>query len=409
MPPEAGVARYAGDWIEGFLDYTSHINSPEIFRLWTAISILSAVQERKTWIKTSGRRLFPNLYTLLVAPPGVGKTETIKSVYEFAYELKDFFLASSDCSSASIMDDLYDAKRSILRPTEVPPLETFNAMTIASDELGVFLKQYDNAFMSKLNKLFDGTPFTENKRGRKEKLIIERPIVNFLAGTTPGWLGSNLPLSAWSEGFTSRLIMVYSGERLKTDPFADHFTEVVQFEKLFKDLQVVQNLHGQFHWMEDVIEAYKKWYFADMPPIPEHPRLEHYLPRRPIHFMKVMMACSVSRSNEMILRMEDYQRAQNILLMTEEYMPDVFKSMSMSADSNVIDEVFAYVYNTWVKEKQKPIKQHRIINFIKEKVPVHSVIKILDTMVQSRMIKVAEVDGTGNHGYVPIPRAEHGR
>ena len=66
------------DWITNFLDYTAAIPSPASFRLWSAITAISGVLERKVWIQTAQSFLYPNLFTLLVGPPATGKTQAIK-------------------------------------------------------------------------------------------------------------------------------------------------------------------------------------------------------------------------------------------------------------------------------------------------------------------------------------------
>ena len=55
------------------MKYTDGVPSPDIFRLWSGITAISGALERRVWVETSRSVLFPNLFTLLVAPPAVGK------------------------------------------------------------------------------------------------------------------------------------------------------------------------------------------------------------------------------------------------------------------------------------------------------------------------------------------------
>jgi DNA replicative helicase MCM subunit Mcm2 (Cdc46/Mcm family) len=364
--------------------------------------------ERKVFIKAFKRLLYPNLYVLLVGGPGVGKTDAIRGAFEFWDTIPQIHQAPSNVSRASLVDSLAKAERALLLPNE---LIKFNHLNVASDELGVFLSQYESSFMSTLNKLYDGTIYTEEKRSMKNDIKIEKPLLNLIAGTTPAWLGGNLPETAWAEGFSSRLLLVYSGERIKIDPFAGDARDAILFDKLQGDFKTIHNLIGKLEWAPDVVEAFKAWYMLDCPPIPDHPKLEHYLPRRHIHFLKLCIIQSVSRSNDLVIRMVDYQAAMEMLLITEGTMPDVFRSMRMiNSDANVIDEAFNYIYTLFAKE-QKPISEHRLIHFLSQRMPSHSVFKVIETMVASNMIEVGGV-GTGLGGrnsYRPVPKISHGK
>lgn len=61
------------DWLEAFIELTEGLPTPPLFRLWSGITTLSAVLERKVWLPTMRQILFPNIFTLLVGPPGSGK------------------------------------------------------------------------------------------------------------------------------------------------------------------------------------------------------------------------------------------------------------------------------------------------------------------------------------------------
>ena len=73
MTAPLGGRRKLGSWIEAFLEYTEILPSPPLLRKWAAISYVAAAMERKMWVRTMGADLYPNLYTFLVGPPGVGK------------------------------------------------------------------------------------------------------------------------------------------------------------------------------------------------------------------------------------------------------------------------------------------------------------------------------------------------
>ena len=110
------VPRRLPCWIDGFFKYTAGHASPDLFRRWVAIAAVAGALERKVWVQTLGSKLYPNLYTVLVGPPGVGKTTVLSEVSRLWRELTDHYVAPSSVTKASLIDCLEDAKRRILRP-----------------------------------------------------------------------------------------------------------------------------------------------------------------------------------------------------------------------------------------------------------------------------------------------------
>lgn len=344
----------------------------------------------------------------MVGGPGIGKTDALREVIRFWTGLPELHVAPSSVSRASLIDSLNVAERQILRPADPAPFTKFNSLQVAATEFGTFLTAYDGEFISTLNDIYDCVRYKESKRHMKNPIEIPHPQLNIIAGTTPAWLGGTLPETAWSEGFSSRLLLIYSGQRIKVDLFTEIDSDEILTENLEHDLRQIHAMYGQFSFEEKVAETLQAWYMADCPPVPDHPKLEHYLPRRHIHFLKICMAVSASRGGDYLIKMQDYQEAMDLFLEAEAFMPDIFKAMRFNSDANVYDEAYQFLYTLYVKEG-KPIAEHRLIHFISQRMPSHSVAKVLEVMVHSNLIQIASISGPGGRAtYIPTPPAERG-
>jgi hypothetical protein len=365
--------------------------------------------ERKVWAKVGQRVLYPNLYALLVGGPGIGKTDALRGTLDFWEHLPELHVAPSSVSRASLVDSLKEAERTVLRPTAVEPFTKFNSLQIGATEFGTFLSAYDTEFLSTLNDLYDNVRYKEAKRHMKSPIEMPAPQLNLIAGTTPAWLGGTLPETAWAEGFSSRLLLVYAHERIKVDLFSIGPQDELLKGLLVHDLQQIHGMFGQLQFEPEVVSTFTEWYMRDCPPIPEHPKLEHYLPRRHIHFLKLCMVMSVARASDYVIRMIDYQRAMDMLLEAEAVMPDVFRAMRYNSDSNVYDETYAFVYNAYVKE-DKAVPEHRIIYFIGQRAPSYAITKVLEAMVKGGMLIVDDVSGPGGRPtYRPAAKGDLGQ
>jgi hypothetical protein len=102
----------------------------------------------------------------------------------------------------------------------------------------------------------------------------------------------------------------------------------------------------------------------------------------------------MSESNELVITIDHVQKAFDWITEAETYMPDIFKSMTSGGDSNVMHETWYFVYQLWMKENQ-PIAEHRIYNFLQDRVPAHNVERIVDVMVKAKVLeKKLGSDGT---------------
>ena len=68
------------------------------------------------------------------------------------------------------------------------------------------------------------------------------------------------------------------------------------------------------------------------PPVPDHPKLIHYITRRRTHLYKLSMVASIDRSNALSLTQDDFNKALGWLIEAELTMPDIFKAGSTSVD-----------------------------------------------------------------------------
>lgn len=379
-----------------------------MFRRWTAIATIASVLSRKVWVHTYGSDLYPNLYIFLVGAPASGKTVPIDVVREDIWrELKEgYFVAPKSLTSAALSDTLAEAKVRVLRPASVPPFVEFNSLSILSPELGTFISSYDNDFIQRLTDLYDNGAYEERRRGKDLNLILPKAQLNMLAGTTPSFLGSMLPIGAWDQGFISRVIMVFADYTERKDLFHVPETNQTLRAALIEDLKTIGTLYGKVDWDKPAREAMQAWHQEGGPPAPDHIRLTHYNGRRTAHLLKLCTVASLSRSNERLINLEDFQLALGWLIEAEMYMPEIFKAMrGATMDGSAIDETWYFIWSAWTKEK-KPVTESRIIQFLQQRVPSYSVMRILDLLKTSGMIESAGYDKRGLL-YKPVPKGQH--
>jgi hypothetical protein len=388
------VKRRLGSWIESFVDQTANLHNPAIFRKWTGIATIAAVLEQKVWLRTS-RPMYPNLYVMLVGHPGVGKTRAIREGRHYVKELPEFHLAPISMTFASLVDSLVKSKRVLIRPGE-DPLE-YNSMFICVDELGAFIHKYDNEMIDGLSAFYDPDPYQQVRRTSDIHIKINAPQINILCGSTPQNLTDLMPEKAWGQGFTSRLLMIFSDERIIGDDFAP--SAETFSEDLAHDLSIINSLVGQFEVTEAYRSAVNNWRELGELPVPNHPKLIHYVTRRRAHLYKLSMVAAIDRSNALILTREDFNIAMGWLLEAESTMIEIFKAGATNADAQAMDEILHFIK---INDRGHGISEQKITRFASERIPLHSILRVIDIMESSGQIFLRGVDRSTKLRYFSV-------
>lgn len=380
---------------------TEAISSPALFRKWAAISAISGALERKVWVRTKGSNLYPNLYVVLCAPPGVGKTEIIDLTRQFWAKMETHHLANSNVTKASLIDGLTAAERQITLPGHNPPFLKFNSLLIGSNELGVLITAYDNEFMSTLTDLYDGKHYSESRRTNKLHVEIDNPHISMIAGCTPGYLREVIPPGAWDQGFMSRVIIIYSGDRELRSLFSETELDRAMTDDLAKQLKEIGRYYGNYVFTNAAAELIDHWYLGGQQPQPDHPRLFNYSTRRPAHILKLSMIAAASLSATMTIDVPHIQMAMDWLFEAEYFMPDIFKAMAQGGDSQTITDAYHHLYTLYMSSGKKPIAEYRLVLFLQERTPAHNIMRILEVMERAKILEKRLEPGIGT-AYIPL-------
>ncbi len=400
------VARKLKHFVDGFLRYTEGRGSPSLYRKWTAIFLVGAVLERKAWMITAKGKWFANQYLNLVGPAGVGKSLCTSIAYNLLNDIRTpenpIHIAPTSVTKASLVDRLDKAERRIVRLHDTPPITSFNSLIVIASELGVFLPAWDGDFMSTLTDLWDNGRYEETRRTRDLHINIPNAQLNLLTATTPAYLNALLPEGAWEFGFMSRVINIYSGETAYTDIFAELDFDGTSYKALAADLKDIYGIFGEFTVTDEAKAAINHWGGEGGPPRPNHPKLSHYVTRRMAHLLKLCMIASAATDSERIITLDHYAEALDWLVEAEAFMPDIFKALKIGGDSRAIEETHHFAYLYWMKHK-KPVPEHMLVNFLSERVPAHSVERILTVMTTAQLLSKKFIE-SGGHGYEPKVR-----
>ena len=343
------------DWIEGFMLLTENSEPPEMFKKWTAISIVSSALQRKVRVEWgTSLTFYPNFYIILVGPSATGKGTAMSFGLDIMEKIPSIRFSADATSIQALIRRLKETNLTDL-DLITGKQQFHSSMTVFSEEFTVFLGYHDLDKISILCNWYDCRSRWTYETIARQKEEIVGVWVNILAGTTPDSLQSSLPIESIGGGLTSRIIFIFEEKRGKMVTLPIQTKEEAQLQKdLIRDLEKISTLSGCFRYTEEFMRLWDTWcHEAELNPPFHNMKFDGYNGRRRAHLMKLSMVCSASnglRKEELVLTQDDLERSIGLLFEAEVKMGLVFRGMGRTELSDMIHKAIIFFKASDIKE-----------------------------------------------------------
>ncbi len=328
--------RELDDWLSGYMAFTEQTEPPVLYRKWVAISTVAACLQRKCYVQWH-KIIYPNQYIVLVGSSG--KCRKTEAMYPSEAMLKKLGIkmTANSVTREALVRQLKDSKTLALN-AEDQLMAQHCSLTVFSKELTVFLGHNNPDLMAWLVDWYDCDDDWTYETKNKGTDHVRGVYVNLIGATTPRLIQSAMPKDAIGGGLTSRIMFVFEAQKGKRVhyPIPSQATKELG-GRVLNDLERIYALQGQFKLSEGFMEFWGPWYDKneDQPPFTDE-SLDGYLSRRPTHLFKISMALSACRSDEMVIRRKDSERALALMVDTERKMQHTFRGMGKSKYADVL-------------------------------------------------------------------------
>lgn len=301
-------------------------------------------------------RLHPNLYTVLVGRPGIGKGTAIKPAINLMKEAKVANTLSGRITIEYVLERLSSGWP---QPMLGGTLKIGNesACMIYSTELSVFL----GASVNTLPILCDIWDFDEGdfEYGTRHKgeFRIKNPCISLLGGSTQEWLISSIPSSAVGGGFTRRVNFVVANDREKLLPWPVVQNHSAVRDNLIMDLQSIARLKGEFQFANDVRPLFEACYSVDSNPTEyDDEATTSYKTSLWAQVVKLAMCMSASRADDLIITKEDFRKSYDAIMTVAGNVPRVFRGVGESEMAVATDKILRFLESKGFANRQEILK-----------------------------------------------------
>ena len=324
--------------------------------MWSAASCIAGALKRNVWVNRGDYNLFPNMYCILVGHTGLGKGRSINPAVGLLRESSTVNILSDKLTIQYILEKISDrglsAPQAYIAPTNGAGGTTGGTISITSDascfisapEVEDLLNASDA--MPSLKEIWeckDG-PFEYGTRG-KGLVKISKPCPTLLGGCTPSQIALLFPNRAVGGGFVRRVSFVYEPERLKSIPWPlVRSVKDPERDALVNDLRhMSQQLRGGYSFDPPARKMFTDYYEATGHDEFADEATASYDTSRATHVLKLAMALSAARYDDMVINFLDMGEAIAMVNKCSTDLQRVFRAVGDSEAAVVMDKVMRYI------------------------------------------------------------------
>lgn len=385
-----------------FLSQYAHImesyETPEIYDLWAAMATLASVVSRRVWFDLGTNiRIFPNLYVVLVGPPGARKNTAMNTSQELLEALGDVPMIQGAKTKEQLVSFMVKECNRTFFDVEQKMEVEYSPLTIFSNELTHFL----GTDAMKAIHMVDFLTIMYDKVGdydvgtisRGEELV-PKPCLNLFSATTPSNISRYLKEEVLLGGMARRTVFV-NAHRVKRPIALPTVTEASIRSKAWclTWLTEAAKVSGAFTLSEEAKQWYIPWYNQ----VFEQVAAEHndliggYLSSKHIQMFKLAMLSALNRDlTKLVLTVDDCLIADALLTKIEAELPIVYEGLGVNEQAAVARRVVDAVRAAGGKLADKEIRSI----FFKDSKDLPRIMEHLQETQQLLCMATQNPDGT---------------
>ncbi len=308
-------------WLRTYLELTRESESPGIYHALSALSIAAQLMSHEVYVDMGTYVIYPQLAIILVGPSGLKKNSAI------AYASR--MLKYAPDGRVKTLYDKFTPESLTAFLTSGEGAAVPNVFAQAPEMATAFGRaKYLEGMVPFFTRLLDNEGVGEMTQARGERRV-EEVAFGFIAGTTPGWITSEMHVGVVSGGFTSRFLISY----IEATPRLVYRAKKVDPSKLLaateEVLMQLERVKGQIH-LEPTADAFlEQWYHAHRLIAVKNEVMSGYENRKLSHIIRLAMIFAVLDGQRQIM----VQHIQDAIAILDYLEPGMIKLFGMLARS----------------------------------------------------------------------------
>jgi hypothetical protein len=374
------------DFISSFLTHTSEYESPTSFWKWSAITAIGSILRDNCYRQFGDHRIYPNIYTLLVADSAVHrKGNPVKLCEALVSKINNTKVISGRTSIQAILDEL---SRGETNPKTGALLKGGSALFSAA-ELSAGIVN-DPEAVKILTDIYDfREEYTSRLRGTGT-FRIKNVCFSMMAASNASMLIGFFDNIAILGGLLGRTMLVKPDQFRQGNSLWDIKDTSVGFKQLVCQLKVISELKGEFEFSIEAKEVYDNWYIPLRKSYEKKPDSSGILGRIHTSVLKVAMILSVNYRQELQVEKRDIEESIDECMAL---LPN-YQSFIMRSGKSTIADVGAIVLGELIVSKDHQMSRKELLRKHWNQFDAEIFDKTMQTLVPAGML-LESMNGTG--------------
>ncbi len=388
-----------GGFLSDFVLATRLIQVPTSFTAWTALFLVSSALRRMAWFKWFPTSLIPNLYVLLVAPPGLCKKNTIlgygrrilsmynKTIIDpLGSAIHRVNVFRGEATPQYLHECLLPEVESVIVNDQVKLIDRGSQLSIIVPEFVTFLgkQKYNIGLVEKLTALYDCEDADDKGSKKEGTQTLKNIFVSLIGGATPSGLKDSMPEEAFGGGLMSRMTIVYEPRPTRFYPEPRPLEGAPDEIELAKRLAyIAQKGSGEYYFSQIAKEAFDSWYYDFMQKLVKSGNVTEAQARKDVLIRKVALLLRASRYEPGFqIELSDLLNAETLIQATEKNSGAATDAVGADKYGRAFDKVKEYI------REGKKVMRRNLLRALSHTCNVEMLDRILAQLVQSEQIKV---------------------
>lgn len=379
-------------FVDLFLQHTSHYESPTSFWRWAAYSAIGAVLRDNCYRVMGDHRIYPNIYTLLLADSAVHrKGQPVKLCEDLVRQAKSTKLISGRASIQGVLDELSRGETD----KETGKIISGGSAFFVASEMSAGIVN-DPEAIKILTDIYDfKEEYTSRLRG-SGVFRIKNICFSLLAASNEELLRDVYDIKAIFGGLLGRTFLVRPNEFRKANSLFTVTDTAASYTELCKKLCSIAKIKGEFNFTPAAIAAYDAWYVPFRESYKNKPDRSGIAGRIHTSVLKLAMIICVDKTQA--LEISEAVIVESIAHCVE-LLPN-YQGFVMSSGKSTVAEVGAALIEDIWNSPRKQVSKAEFLSHHFHSFDLEILDKCISTMQAAGLLQTTLDLGKGTEHYV---------